>query len=79
MFDLFRLQVLYIWSFNSSVNHLSVFFALHTVPVLYEKHEDKLDAYAEKAMVELKKQYALFDAKVMNKIPRLPLKEKKMH
>ncbi|KAG6499913.1 hypothetical protein ZIOFF_039725 [Zingiber officinale] len=68
---------------GTSLNFLTLlyllFLALHTVPVLYEKYEDKLDAYAEKGMLELKKRYALFDAKVMSKIPRLPLKEKKMH
>ena len=49
---------------------------LHTLPVLYEKYDDKVDAYAEKAMIELKKQYAVFDAKVMSQIPKGPLKKK---
>ncbi|KAG5593296.1 hypothetical protein H5410_043810 [Solanum commersonii] len=50
---------------------------LHTVPVLYEKYEDQVDAFAEKALHELKKQYVVFDAKVLSKIPRGPLKDKK--
>ncbi|XVF52998.1 hypothetical protein PTKIN_Ptkin05aG0063000 [Pterospermum kingtungense] len=54
-----------------------VFVILHTVPVLYERYEDKVDPFAEKAMHEIKKQYAVFDAKVLSKIPRGPLKEKK--
>ncbi|GAA0174609.1 hypothetical protein Leryth_000113 [Lithospermum erythrorhizon] len=54
-----------------------VFVLLHTVPVLYEKYDDKIDAYAEKAMVEIKKQYAVFDAKVLSQIPRGPSKDKK--
>ncbi|KAE8671594.1 Reticulon-like protein B4 [Hibiscus syriacus] len=54
-----------------------VFVLLHTVPVLYEKYEDKVDPFAEKAMHEIKKQYAVFDEKVLSKIPRGPLKEKK--
>ncbi|XWS61699.1 hypothetical protein CRYUN_Cryun07bG0148400 [Craigia yunnanensis] len=54
-----------------------VFVLLHTVPVLYEKYEDKVDPFAEKAMHEIKKQYAVFDAKVLSKIPRGPLKGKK--
>ncbi|KAK8584187.1 hypothetical protein V6N13_109579 [Hibiscus sabdariffa] len=54
-----------------------VFILLHTVPVLYEKYEDKVDPFAEKAWHEIKKQYAVFDAKVLSKIPRGPLKEKK--
>ncbi|XP_068644833.1 reticulon-like protein B2 [Aristolochia californica] len=54
-----------------------VFVLLHTVPVLYEKYEDQVDSFAEKAMAELKKQYAVFDARVLSKIPRGPLKDKK--
>ncbi|XP_077212444.1 reticulon-like protein B2 [Tasmannia lanceolata] len=54
-----------------------VFVLLHTVPVLYEKYEVQVDSFAEKAMAELKKQYAVFDAKVLSKIPRGPLKDKK--
>ncbi|MED6218920.1 Reticulon-like protein B1 [Stylosanthes scabra] len=54
------------------------FVLLHTVPVLYEKYEDKIDPFAEKATIEIKKQYAVFDAKVLSKIPRGPLKGKKL-
>ncbi|KAJ6794178.1 reticulon-like protein B4 [Iris pallida] len=54
-----------------------VFIALHTVPVLYEKYEDKVDSFVEKAEAEIKKQYVVFDAKVLSKIPRGPLKAKK--
>ncbi|KAL4324326.1 hypothetical protein GQ457_11G024670 [Hibiscus cannabinus] len=53
-----------------------VFVLLHTVPVLYEKYEDKVDPFAEKAWHEINKQYAVFDAKVLSKIPRGPLKKK---
>ncbi|KAJ4951839.1 hypothetical protein NE237_028671 [Protea cynaroides] len=55
----------------------TVFVMLHTVPLIYEKYEDHVDSFAEKAMVEIKKQYAVFDEKVLSKIPRGPLKEKK--
>lgn len=44
------------------------------MPILYEKYENKIDSFAEKAAVELKKQYAMFDAKVLRKIPRGPSK-----
>ncbi|XWS50428.1 hypothetical protein CRYUN_Cryun12cG0086900 [Craigia yunnanensis] len=54
-----------------------VFVLLHTVPVFYEKYEDKVDSFSEKAIVEIKKQYAVFDEKVLSKIPKGPLKEKK--
>ncbi|CAN1264309.1 Reticulon-like protein B3 [Linum perenne] len=53
-----------------------VFVLLLTLPVLYEKYDDKVDALAEKAMIELKKQYAVFDAKVMSQIPKGPLKKR---
>ncbi|KAG5539597.1 hypothetical protein RHGRI_019961 [Rhododendron griersonianum] len=53
------------------------FFLLHTVPVLYEKYEDQVDDFSEKATIEIKKQYAVFDEKVLSKIPRGPLRDKK--
>lgn len=55
----------------------SVFVLLHTVPVFYEKYEDQVDAYAEKAVKELKRQYAIVDEKYLSKIPRGPFKDKK--
>ncbi|XWS48497.1 hypothetical protein CRYUN_Cryun13aG0082700 [Craigia yunnanensis] len=54
-----------------------VFVLLHTVPVFYEKYEDKVDSFSEKAITEIKKQYVVFDEKVLSKIPKGPLKEKK--
>jgi len=54
----------------------AAFILLHTAPVLYEKYEDKIDPFAEKAVIEIKKQYAVFDAKVLSKIPLGPLKAK---
>lgn len=48
----------------------TVFVLVHTVPVIYEKYEDKIDPVAEKAWIEIKKQYAAFDEKVIGKIPR---------
>ncbi|KAH7849309.1 hypothetical protein Vadar_016045 [Vaccinium darrowii] len=53
------------------------FVLLHTVPVIYEKYEDQIDPLAEKAMIEIKKQYAVFDEKVLSKIPRGHSKDKK--
>ncbi|CAN6868043.1 unnamed protein product, partial [Brassica oleracea] len=50
---------------------------LFTVPLIYDKYEDKVDLYGEKAMADLKKQYAVLDAKMLSKIPRGPLKNKK--
>ena len=56
----------------------TAFVLLHTVPVIYEKYEDRIDPFAEKAMIEIKKHYAVFDTKVLSKIPKGPLKYKKM-
>ncbi|XP_027340140.1 reticulon-like protein B2 [Abrus precatorius] len=73
-----------LWVFSilgSWANFLTLFYIafvlLHTVPVLYEKYEDRVDSFGEKALAEIKKQYAVFDAKVLSKIPRGPLKDKK--
>ncbi|MCL7026134.1 hypothetical protein MKW94_012275 [Papaver nudicaule] len=55
-----------------------VFVLLHTVPVLYEKYEDQVDNFAEKAMHKMKKQYVVFDANILSKIPRGPLKNEKL-
>ncbi|KAF8008744.1 hypothetical protein BT93_K2408 [Corymbia citriodora subsp. variegata] len=63
--------------FNFVTLFYITFVLLHTVPVFYEKYEDQVDLFAEKAMVEIKKQYAVFDEKILSKIPRGPLKEKK--
>ncbi|KAJ6955447.1 reticulon-like protein B5 [Populus alba x Populus x berolinensis] len=67
---------------GSSCHFLTLFYIcfvlLHTVPVLYEKYEDKVDPLAEKAMIEIKKQYAVFDAKVLSKIPVASLKAKRV-
>ncbi|EAY98759.1 hypothetical protein OsI_20691 [Oryza sativa Indica Group] len=54
-----------------------VFMVLYTVPVLYEKYEDQIDAFGEKAVIELKKYYAIFDEKCLSKIPKGPSKNKK--
>ncbi|KAG7956468.1 hypothetical protein I3843_11G125000 [Carya illinoinensis] len=60
-------------------NFLTLFYIafvlLHTLPVFYEKYEVQVDSFAEKVHAEIKKQYAVFDAKVLSKIPRGPLKK----
>ncbi|OAY77459.1 Reticulon-like protein B1 [Ananas comosus] len=66
---------------GSCCNFLTLFYIafvlLHTVPVLYEKYEDKVDAFAEKATAEFKKHYAVVHAKCLSKIPKGPSKDKK--
>ncbi|KAL8519249.1 hypothetical protein ACS0TY_010260 [Phlomoides rotata] len=67
---------------GSCFNFLTLFYIgfvlLHTVPVLYEKYEDQVDAFAEKAEIEIKKQYAVFNSQVLSKIPRGASKDKKL-
>ena len=67
---------------GSWCNFLTLFYItfvlLHTVPVVYDKYEDKIDPLAEKGFIEFKKQYAVFDEKVLSKIPKGPLKAKKL-
>ncbi|XP_057810159.1 reticulon-like protein B2 [Salvia miltiorrhiza] len=41
-----------------------------SAPRFYEKYEDQVDAFGEKAEAEFWKQYAVFDAKVLSKIPK---------
>ena len=48
---------------------------MFTLPLLYEKYDDQVDAYAEKAMIEIKKQYAVLEAHVLRKIPIGSLKK----
>jgi len=80
----FLMVIAGLWLFSvlgSCCNFLTlvyiVFVVLHTVPVLYEKYEDQIDSYGEKGWVEIKKQYAVFDEKVLSKVPRGPAKDKK--
>ncbi|EXC34329.1 Reticulon-like protein [Morus notabilis] len=61
--------------FNFLTLFYTAFVLLFTVPVIYEKYEDKVDPFAEKAIIEIKKQYKVFDAKVLSKLPRGPLKK----
>ena len=49
----------------------------YTLPMLYEKYEDQVDVVGEKALIEIKKQYKVIDAKLLSKIPMLS--EKKQH
>eukprot|EP01018_Ginkgo_biloba_P037223 Gb_36522 [translate_table: standard] len=83
-FKKFLLVVAGLWLLSlvgSCCNFLTLlyigFVAAYTLPVLYERYETQVDSFAEKAMWKIKEQYRIFDAKVLSKIPRGPLKEKK--
>ncbi|XP_076920094.1 reticulon-like protein B2 [Bidens hawaiensis] len=68
---------------SNSCNFLTLVYIsvvlLFSVPVAYDKYEDKIDPLAEKAWIEIKKQYKVLDEKVLCKIPRSikELKDKK--
>ncbi|GKD24341.1 reticulon-like protein B2, partial [Tanacetum coccineum] len=53
--------ILHCWNFLTLF--YTIFVLLHTVPYLYDKYEDKVDAFGEKAEAEIKKQYAVFSVK----------------
>ncbi|KAJ0006982.1 hypothetical protein Pint_30690 [Pistacia integerrima] len=42
-----------------------------TLLMLYGKHEDQVDSFAEKGLNELKQQYAILDEKFLHKLPIL--------
>ncbi|KAK3132995.1 hypothetical protein QOZ80_6AG0530610 [Eleusine coracana subsp. coracana] len=52
---------------------------LHTVPILYDKYQDKVDHFAGRAHTEACKKYEVLDAKVLSRIPRGPAKPKKQN
>ena len=60
-----------------SDRNFAVFLMAYTLPMLYQKYEDQVDAVGEKALIEIKKQYKVIDAKLISKIPMLS--EKKQH
>jgi hypothetical protein len=73
---------LYIYGSLSFANvesgcNFAVFLMAYTLPMLYEKYEDQVDVVGEKALIEIKKQYKVIDAKFISKIPMLS--EKKQH
>ncbi|KQK06901.1 reticulon-like protein B1 [Brachypodium distachyon] len=49
----------------------TIFLMAYTLPMLYEKYEEQVDIVGEKALIEIKKQYAVLDEKVLSKIPML--------
>ncbi|CAD6334207.1 unnamed protein product [Miscanthus lutarioriparius] len=52
-------------------------FLIYTTIHYCAKYEDQVDAVGEKALIEIKKQYKVIDAKLISKIPMLS--EKKQH
>lgn len=49
---------------------MTVLILLYTVPVFYEKYEDKVDEFSEKMIIELKKQYAVLEKKALSNMKK---------
>ena len=75
-------QTQYSWSYCMRTYRVVHFFnfigflCLHTLPVLYEQYEGEIDHLAARGSQDLKKILKKIDSKVLNKIPRAPVKDK---
>jgi hypothetical protein len=56
----------------------TVIVVSHALPVIYEQYKDVIDHYVKVAGDEVHKQYKTIHAAVLSKIPRAPVKEKKV-
>ncbi|XP_027332305.1 reticulon-like protein B8 isoform X2 [Abrus precatorius] len=80
----FLLVVASLWAgavIGSWCNFLTVmyigFVGAHTLPVLYEKYEDKVDNFVYKVLDQMQNHYQKLDAGLLSKIPKGKLKGKK--
>ncbi|KAJ4796793.1 Reticulon-like protein [Rhynchospora pubera] len=55
------------------------FLCVHTLPALYERYQAEVDHLLERGREDLRKFYDKFDSKILNKIPRGPIKNKKFN
>ncbi|CAI9783621.1 unnamed protein product [Fraxinus pennsylvanica] len=53
------------------------FVAAHTLPVLYERHEDRVDRFVYKVLDQLRHNYRRLDSGVFSRIPKGKLRGKK--
>ncbi|GAB4828872.1 hypothetical protein Ancab_018532 [Ancistrocladus abbreviatus] len=69
-----------IGSFSSALNLLYIsFLCLATIPVLYERYEREVDYLATQGNRDMRRLYKELDSKVLSKIPRGPVKDKKFN
>ncbi|KAK3017023.1 hypothetical protein RJ639_006534 [Escallonia herrerae] len=83
-FKQFCLALVSLWilsvvgNYFSSLNLLYTgFVCMEIIPALYERYEREVDYLASRGNRDVKKLYKNFDSKVLTKIPRGPVKEKK--
>ncbi|KAF9593642.1 hypothetical protein IFM89_036024 [Coptis chinensis] len=81
---IFLLAIVFLWtlsvigSYFTTMNLLYLgFLCIGTLPALYERYEREVDYLAGKGTKDIRKLYKKFDSRVLNKIPRGPVKEKK--
>ncbi|CAA3004100.1 reticulon B8 [Olea europaea subsp. europaea] len=53
------------------------FVAAHTLPVLYERHEDQVDRFVYKVLDQLRHNYRKLDSSVLSRIPKGKFRGKK--
>ncbi|KAL6554423.1 hypothetical protein OROMI_020096 [Orobanche minor] len=53
------------------------FVAAHTLPILYERYEDQIDAFVYKVLNQLQHNYRKLDARVLSRIPTHKFRGKK--
>ncbi|KAL0463542.1 UNVERIFIED_CONTAM: Reticulon-like protein B9 [Sesamum latifolium] len=80
----FILAIAFLWilsgigDYFSSLNLLyTAFVCLMTIPPLYERYQDQVDYLASRGNRDMRKLYKKIDSRILNKIPRGPVKEKK--
>ncbi|XP_057961683.1 reticulon-like protein B14 [Malania oleifera] len=83
---LFFVTIAFLWilstigTYVSSLNFLYIgFLCMETLPVLYERYEKEVDYLARRGNQDVKELFRKFDSKVLNKIPRGPVKEKRLY
>ncbi|KAF3976771.1 hypothetical protein ACB098_04G075300 [Castanea mollissima] len=52
--------------------------SMETLPFLYDRYEDYVEYFVGEVIQDLKRKYKTIDSKFLNKIPRAPVKEKKI-
>ncbi|XP_020210654.1 reticulon-like protein B14 [Cajanus cajan] len=81
---LFFVTVSGLWIMSAIGNYFTtlnllyiMFLCLVTLPIMYERYEHEVNYLASKGNQDVKRLFNTFDSKVLNKIPRGPVKEKK--
>ncbi|KAJ7970342.1 Reticulon-like protein [Quillaja saponaria] len=68
-----------IGTYFSFLNFLYVgFLCMETLPFVYERNEEEINHLSGNIIREVRRMYRRFDKKFLNKIPRGPVKEKKI-